>query len=208
MATTPAARRNVPLRPAPPYDPPYDDQRAPEPWPSGAAVQPLLDLTAPGAAEPGTGAPARSSPARQPASPAAWPSRPAASPLTAAAAARFVNTCLEILNGYRPVTHFRVLASPLDASDVLAAMTHAFRRLRRGGHRVTGPDRLLAVRTMRTCEPRPGVAEIAVVIGVGQGRPRAARRPGQASADDQAWALVYRLERQRGQWLCTVAHML
>ena len=188
-------RETVRLRPAPAYDPPYDDEHPPEWWGPGA-VQPLLDLYAP--PSPAT------NPRNRPPEPA--PAAPGASAATVAAAARFVNTCLEVLNGYRPVSHFRVLASPLEAAAVVEAMSNAFRRLRLTGHRPTGRrEHLLTLRTMRTCEPRPGVAEIAVVVGTGSGRRGPV--PGR-STDDRVWALAYRLECLHGRWLCTAARML
>lgn len=207
MAGSRVAPITVRLRPAPVYDPPYDDERPPEWWGPGA-VQPLLDLHAPPSAPPPAG-PAR--PARAgTASPGAPPgdaTPPGATPPATTTAARFVNTCLEILNGYRPVTHFRVLASPLEAASVLDAMTQAFRRLRMAGPRppIGHRERLVTLRTMRTCQPRPGVLEIAAVVGTGSGRRGPV--PGR-SADDRVWALAYRLERRHGRWLCTAARML
>jgi Family of unknown function (DUF6459) len=167
----------VRLRSAPAYDPPYDDERPPEGWGSGA-VQPLLELPAPPVAE------------RTPDRPVP---QPAASPATTTAAARFVNTCLEILNGYRAVTYARVLAHPLAAASVLSEMSQAVRRLRRPAR---GSDQLIKLRTMRTCQPRPRVAEIAVVVGRGTGAGR------------DVWALAFRLEQVHGRWLCTAATML
>lgn len=124
---------------------------------------------------------------------------PAASPTTTTAAVRFINTCLEIFNGYRPVTHFRSLASPLEAGEVVAEMTQALRRLRHAARRSTSRrDGLIKLRRMRTCQPLPGVAEVAVVIGLG----------GNAARDQPAWALAYRLEQRHGRWLCTTARML
>lgn len=121
-----------------------------------------------------------------------------AAPPTTTAAVRFINTCLEIFNGYRPVAHFRTLASPLEAGRVVAEMTQALRRLRRSTSTSRHRDRLIKLRRMRTCQPRPDVAEVAVVIGVG----------GNAVRGQSAWALAYRLERQHGRWLCTAARML
>jgi hypothetical protein len=173
----------VRLRSAPAYDPPYDDERPPEWWGSGA-VQPLLELPAPPVAERDPGRPAWRAP----------PPQAGASPATTAAATRFVNTCLEILNGYRPVTHVRVLAHPLAAQAVLAEVSRAVRRVRRAA-RASGRDELVKLRTMRTCEPRSRIAEIAVVVGT-EGRGR------------RVWALAFRLEQVHGRWLCSVARVL
>jgi hypothetical protein len=142
-----------------------------------------------------------------------------------------VNTCLEILNGYRPVAHFRSLSDPLAAAEVLAEMTRAVRRLRP----TTRQPGLVKLRAMRTCEPRPGVAEIALVVGVGvgagvgagvgvgvgaggAGRPagagpaaggdRRAAGGGRTGRDARVWALAFRLECQHGRWQCTAAQLL
>jgi hypothetical protein len=181
----------VRVRSAPAHDPPYDDERPPEWWGPGAAVQPLLELPAPAAPERDPDPPAWRS--RAPAAGGLGNPPPAASPATTAAATRFVNTCLEILNGYRAVTHVRLLAHPLAAATVLSEMSRAVRRLRRAAR---GGDQLIKLRTMRTCEPRPRVAEIAVVVGRGTG-------PGQ-----DTWALAFRLEQAHGRWLCTAAALL
>jgi hypothetical protein len=213
------------VRPAPSYDPPYDEDRPAGWWPPDL-LQPLLELpglagagwpaSPPGPADQGPGPDRRSRPAR----PAAGPP-PAASPPTVAAAARFVNTCLEILNGYRPVAHFRSLSDPLAAAEVLAEMTRAVRRLRP----TTRQPGLVKLRAMRTCEPRPGVAEIALVVGVGvgvgaggAGRPagagpaaggdRRAAGGGRTGRDARVWALAFRLECQHGRWQCTAAQLL
>lgn len=203
------ARWSVRIRPAPAHDPPYDEER-PSGWSAPDAVQPLLELPGIPGAEPPR--PGRTGSDRRPDQ--AWPDQaPAdqpppgiagASPATTAAAARFVNTCLEILNGYRPVTHFRALSSPLAAANVLEAMTHAVRKLRPVARR----DGLVKLRAMRTCEPRPGVAEIALVVAVGLGH----RAGGPPTRPDRplgrAWGLAYRLELQHGRWHCTAARLL
>jgi Family of unknown function (DUF6459) len=177
----------VHVRSAPACDPPYDDERPPEWWGPGV-VQPLLELPATPAAERGPDRPAWR---RAQAGVAGGPGRP--HPPTTAAVVRFVNTCLEILNGYRAVTHVRVLAHPLAASTVLSEMSQAVRRLRRAAR---GGDQLIKLRTMRTCEPRPRVIEVAVVVGRGSG------------AGQDTWALAFRLEQVHGRWLCTAAQLL
>lgn len=192
-----AARPPIRILPAPAYDPPYDDERPPDWWLPGT-IQPLLELpplpshTVPAGRAAGADGTGRTEP----------PDRPttAASPQTTAAAARFVNTCLEILNGYRPVSHVRNLADPLAAATVLDAMAGAAGRLRPVARR----DGLVKLRAMRTCEPRPGVAEIALVIGTSGSLAlrTGGRRPG------RAWGLAFRLERRHGRWLCTAAGML
>jgi hypothetical protein len=218
MSGARAARVPVRVLPAPAYDPPYDEDRPAGWWPPDL-VQPLLELPGLAGTVSATGREPAAGPAPGVDRPPGGVDRPpggvdrppggvdptpgvgrppAASPPTVAAAARFVNTCLEILNGYRPVSHFRALADPLATAAVLAEMTRAVSRL--------GPlvrrEGLVRLRAMRTCEPRPGVAEIALVVGVRSGQP-----PG-AGGHGQAWALAYRLERQHGRWHCTAARLL
>lgn len=190
-----AAHPPIRILPAPAYDPPYDDERPPDWWLPGT-VQPLLELPP---------LPDRTVAANQPPRAAASPAdRPtaAASAQTTVAATRFVNTCLEILNGYRPVSHVRDLADPLAAATVLDAMAQAAGRLRPAARR----DGLVKLRVMRTCEPRPGVAEIALVVGTRSGAGGGLRAGRQHPG--QAWALAFRLEQRHGRWLCTAARML
>jgi uncharacterized protein DUF6459 len=178
----------VRVRSAPAYDPPYDDE-LPTQWWGAGALQPLLELPA-ASPEPFSDRPALRAPAPT-----------GAAPATIAAATRFVQACLEILNGYRPLTHVRVLADPLEAPAVLAEMTRAVRRFRPA----SGREALVKLRTMRTCEPRPGVAEIAVVVGA---EPPTRERPAQRAPSQAVWALAYRLEQRHARWLCTAATLL
>ncbi|QSB13891.1 hypothetical protein JQS43_20415 [Natronosporangium hydrolyticum] len=191
LATPPQLR----LRAAPTYDPPFDDQATTD-WRSAGASQPMLAAPQP-LAPAGTSGPAGASGGS-----ADRRSPTAAAPATTAAAVRFVNTCLEILNGYRAVNHLRAVTHPLAAPEVIAAMTQAVRRLRR----TVSPQRasprresLVKVRQMRTCEPRPGVAELAVVVGA---------RVGPQARDERSWALAFRLEQTQDRWLCTAAQLL
>lgn len=188
---TRARAGGLPIRvsPAPAHDPPYDDETPVQWWPPDV-LQPLLELPGMPADRPGR----RSD--RGGARPAG-PDRPAAaaSPPTIAAATRFVNTCLEILNGYRPVGHARLLADPLAATAVVAELTHAVQRF----GPVARKQGLVRLRAMRTCEPRPGIAEIAIVVGC--------RAPA-GQADGRAWGLAFRLQRQHGRWQCTAAQLL
>jgi hypothetical protein len=177
--TAPPTRTAPLLRPVPVYDPPYDDE-APGGTSGPVPGQVPLALPTPPA----------------PSLPAPVPPAPGASPASRTAAVRFVNACLEIFNGYRPVAHARALAGPLQAAPVLAALTLASRRLAR----VAGqpPAGKIKLRRMRVCEPRDGVAEISVVLTTGCQRPAAGR----------SWAAAFRLERHHGRWQCTAAHLL
>jgi hypothetical protein len=199
--TTLTERQRVALRPAPAYDPPFDDERGSTRWlpdpPAPPATPPLRG--------PWSGGPDRQRPAAlpvgtfEPAEPAAPAGNP--SPETRTAAARFLNTCLEILNGYRPVTHLRTMSSPARATAVTEAMAMAVRRMVRGAGAPAGTRRArVRLRRMRICEPRPGVAEICAVLSTAGG--------GSAPEAGRCWAAAFRLERSQGQWRCTVARLL
>jgi hypothetical protein len=181
MTSTLGAPSTVRLRPAPACDPPYDDERHPDAW--NAPVQPPLELE--------LAPPVFPEPRRRP----AGSQRPeiGTAPGTKAIADRFLNACLEIVNGLRPVAHIRELSRPLEAADVLAAMTDGSRRLQRLARgSAAGRDTRVRLRRMRTCEPRPGALEIAAVIGT----------------DSHTWAAAFRLERRHGRWQCIAAAIL
>lgn len=198
MVPSPAPQVQVRLRAAPRYDPPYDDEHSGELWMVNP-VQPLLSLARP-PCPPATPPTARSRPGAATV-PAPLPPVAAKSP-PATAAVRFVNTCLEIFNGYRPVSHFRALASPLAAATVHTEMTHALRRLRRAASR---GGTMIKLRQMRTCLPQPTVTEIAAVIGTAPARHQSGTGP---QAPQRAWAFASRLEYLHGRWLCTAARVL
>lgn len=223
----PLARPAVRLRAVPPLDPPFDDELPGASWPVGLAGQLLLPISAP-PKPPGGRAVKRTWPARPlPAMPGATDASdgadaavrggavtggtadasalPPEALATASAEARqaahrFLGTCLEIFNGYRPAAHVRPLAGGAEAmviTDHLVATTRrlADRRLRRPGGRPPGPATaadLLRLRRLRVCEPRPGIAEAAAVL----------------TAGGRCWAMAFRLERRRGNWLGTVARVL
>lgn len=194
-----ASRRAVLLGPAPPLEPPYDDQLAPQTW---LPAQLALDLSGDPARAPRSPTPtaslteARSAPAQpRPASPALPVEAIAgASRESNAAAHRFLGMCLEIFNGYRPAAHVRPLVDPPHAAAIAEHFLEAGRRFG-----VPGPQRAarrgcpaappVQARRLRVCEPRPGVAEAAAVLG----------------AAGRSWALAFRVERRRGTWLCTAA---
>lgn len=200
--STAARRGSIRLVRAPSYDPPFDDEQ-PEGWWPGDGLQPMLDLPWPPVPSP------RPAPPPYPA--AAGPDaagQPPVDPSTATDAANwFVRTSVEILNGYRPVGHFRALASPQDAPAVMVAMTDAIRRLRQvAGGVGTG---LVRPRKVRTFAPRPGAIEIAAVIGTGPVPGRgSAGRAAFPRATERAWAFACRLEQRGGRWCCTAAHLL
>lgn len=181
------AGARVSMRPAPPSDPPFDDDEGPHLW-SATATQPPLQLAG------------RKPPRHRPA--AAQPTSPGVSASARAASAHFMKACLEILNGYRPVTHLRAMSSPLDAAGVLEAMTGATRRLAREvGAPTAGKGPRVSLQRMRVCIPRAGAAEISAVIS-------AQPQPGRPGGSTRSWAAAFRLEHRQGRWQCTVARVL
>ncbi|WP_422771503.1 Rv3235 family protein [Plantactinospora sp. WMMC1484] len=230
--TRPPVRPTVRLRPAPPLDPPFDDEHAAAAWfdlaprsgaappaperfrSSGAAEGPALSPavrvspagtapSSPAARRGGRGTARRGGPATAPTGAPAGtragaptttpPSAPGQAPAGALAGAtpearqaakRFLDTCLEIVNGYRPAGHVRALASPADAAGMVAQLSSAASRVS-GRRRPGQPVRTLRLRRLRVCEPRPGVVEAAAAVGT----------PG------RTWALAFRIERRRGSWV-------
>jgi len=190
-------RPAVRLRPVPPLDPPYADDIAPAHWLAPGARQLPLDLTGAmqrphGRAGNRPGGSSRPSPSRPPA-----PGPPPA-PYTGAsaeatrAAQRYVATCLEIINGFRPVTQIRPLTRPADTRLITARLDAAAGRFRPVGRRTTRAQ--LRVRRVRVCEPRPGAVEIAAVLA--------------HSTNGNSLALALRLERHAGTWVGTVLQLL
>src|SRR6266508_367681 len=118
------------------------------------------------------------SPARCP------PEHPPASGDAQGAAHRFVEACAEVLNGYRPIAHLRPHTRPVDFAALVDHLTRRAVRVHKAGR--TGQARV-AVRRVRVCEPRPGIAEVAAVL----------------DHRDGSWAMAVRLERRRDRWTCT-----
>ncbi|GAB3970344.1 Rv3235 family protein [Plantactinospora veratri] len=250
--TRPPVRPTVRLRPVPPLDPPFDDERVPETWvnltPPPRAVPPAVERfrpaavaesrrpgrigrplavptassrpTAPAntpvphphsgglraAAPPNQGGAGRAGPVPDPARAAAYPDSGAtrttapapvpeavagATPEAKRAAKRFLDTCLEIVNGYRPAGHVRALASPSDAAGMVAQLASATSRVS-GRRRPGQPVRTVRLRRLRVCEPRPGVVEAAAAVGVA----------------GRTWAMAFRIERRRGSWVGTSVALL
>jgi hypothetical protein len=181
----------VRLRPAPELEPPYEDDAdrperyRPEPDTRESGFPPELPLE--------------------------WPddppwhgsAGPVSKPFSEArlAAHRYLAVCVEVLGGFRPLTHLRVLTSATAFERVAAQLT----RPRATGRATFDPRgtatpaaradraRLLPVPAGRVLlrhvlvgEPREGVAEVAAVLGRG----------------GQVWAMALRLERHHGVWLC------
>jgi Family of unknown function (DUF6459) len=190
-------RPAIRLRPAPPLEPPFDDELSPQAWVVAPTPGQLaLDWTV------AASVPRQPGPADQPAETSGVVA--GASPESRQAARRFAATCLEILNGYRPTGQVRPLVSPPEATDISEQLELGRQRvaelrqhtaprvgLRRSG-RDGAPAGLITLGPVRVCEPRPGIAEVAAVL---------------ASAG-RSWAFAFRLERRRDAWLCTAARML
>jgi len=101
------------------------------------------------------------------------------------AALRFLNLCLELFNGFRSPTQMRPLLDLQHVFDLHDELTDISRHLSRLRHRTSN----VKVRRcqLRTCEPVPGVIEVAAVLCDGA----------------RTWALCYRIERQKDEWRCT-----
>lgn len=195
MPPLPAPPAVVRLRPVPAYDPPYDDEQRRDRWDVSTREVPAREVpdgevevrqpprASAQSSRPVGRAPVASGPAPGtrhpvPAPPTLATGRSSASPAARLAVARFLNTCLEIFNGLRPVGHARQLAHPLYAQDVLSALTYATRRLRYAARRGEGRAALVKVRRLRVCEPSAGTVEIAAAIGFAEpAQPAATTRP-------------------------------
>jgi hypothetical protein len=193
-------RPAIRLRPAPALDPPFDDEATPPLWDQ-------LPLQLDGTARHRRHAPipvprVRSGIPTLPAEPAAGdpavaPAVSDASEETKRAARRFLDVCLEILNGYRPIAHIRNLAGH-NAAAVVEQLTACLDRadgLRRAhdpGRALPRDHRFVILRHLRVCEPRAGVAEGAAALAL----------------FGRTWALAFRLERKRGRWHCATVRLV
>ncbi|MEV1142880.1 Rv3235 family protein [Micromonospora sp. NPDC049799] len=189
------SRPAVRLRPAPSSDPPFTDEDVSR-WP--APEQLALDVFE--AARRGAGrppdrrqrlAPTPAGPARRPAGPLPPGALVTATSEATRAAHRFVGTCLEVLNGYRPPGQLRPLLDPAHAADLLPELARATARSGPPRRRSTRPG--VHLRRLRVCEPRPAAVEIAAVL---------------AGTGGRTWAMALRLEHRRGTWLCTALQVL
>jgi hypothetical protein len=233
LAAPPAgAPSSTPLRPAGPAirlvptprtEPPTDEERRAAGLDAPALSAMALPLAMPGDRRTRR-RPASTAPAEEPGPPApleviaaTHPVAPIESPSPARLAARrFLGTCLEVLGGYRPVTHLRPFCFPDRYADIAERLlghatsartrAHGLAHLARapavgrstgapprsGRGNQIGPGDRIAIRRVQVCEAINGVAEIAVVL---------ARR-------DHVWAMAVRMECRRGSWLCTYLEVL
>jgi hypothetical protein len=239
VAAGPSARPGVGgavrLRPAPPLEPPFDDEVDRFAAPAGPVAEGQLALewrrespagrsggrggTGPGGAGRGDAGPDRAGRARAAASPGtpvggpagAAPAGHAPPPEHRVAANRFLNVGLEILNGYRPAAQLRPFCSPADAGGVVerfaarAAMLVGGRR--GGGTRSPAGPGAVAGR----CGSGPPGKRAARVrlrsLRVCQPRFDVAEAAAVLEAGNRCWALAFRLEHRRGTWLCTAVAM-
>ncbi|MDI6105344.1 Rv3235 family protein [Actinoplanes sp. NEAU-A12] len=178
------SRPAIRLRPVPRFEPPFDDESAPQVW-----------------------APSRQLALEWPANSRPAPVPPVESPPVAAGASgdaklavrRFVRLCVEVLNGFRPAAHLRRLSLPAGAADVVAqglagarraadlrraAEQRATRRPGAGQQRRAAP---VAVLGLKICEPRVGAVEAAVTLVTGE----------------RTWAIAFRLELHQQTWAAT-----
>jgi hypothetical protein len=109
-----------------------------------------------------------------------------ASPECHTAALRFLNVCLELFNGFRSPAQMRPLIAIPQALEVLDELARGLRRVTEMRRRRQGHDARVRRSQLRTCEPRPGVAEVTAVLNDG----------------NRTWALAYRLERLTTGWRC------
>ncbi|MFB9239761.1 Rv3235 family protein [Plantactinospora siamensis] len=108
------------------------------------------------------------------------------------AARHVLGSCLEILDGHRPIGHVRRLCAPTAVLTLTDCLTAATRRLAHPANPSGRRYAPLRIRAVRVCEPAPGVAEVAAVLGRG----------------DRSWAMALRLERRAGRWLSATIDLL
>ena len=114
------------------------------------------------------------------------------------AARRFVNVCVEVLNGYRPAAHLRRLSLPSEAATVVAQGLAGARRvaeLRRGarpGDRRAQRPGPVGVLKLLLSEPRAGAVEAAVLLITGE----------------RTWAMALRLELHSEKWAATALRLI
>ncbi|MEU4558833.1 Rv3235 family protein [Actinoplanes sp. NPDC023936] len=174
-------RTTIHLRPLPRYEPPFDDELAPQVW-SPPRQQLALDWSTP---TPAPSPPPRSGP------PAA--EVPGASGDAKLAVRRFVHLSVEVLNGFRPAGHLRRLSLPSHAADVVAAGLAGAQwvgQLRRAKR--TRRPAPVAVLKVHLCEPRAGAVEAAVVLVTGE----------------RTWALALRMELHQQAWVATALRLI
>ena len=190
-------RPAIRLRRAPRHEPPYDDERDPRAWPFPHQL--ALDWSRPAMAPFGSAEAALAAALAPVSAPRRRTAVTGVSAEAKAAVRRFVSTCVEVLNGYRPAAHLRGLAQPREAATVVAQVLAGARRVTEARHaRATGraprPRRLVpvAVVRLRLCEPREGAVEAAAILLIG----------------DRTHAMALRLECHDETWQATALRLI
>lgn len=199
------AAPTIRLRRAPRCDPPFDDEREPEAWSSPHQLTldwSRLTARASGSRRAATSSESPASTASSAPFDSSAASERAArrSPVIGASAdaklavRRFVGSCVEVLNGYRPAAHLRRLAQPREAATVVAEGLVGAQRVAEARRLHTRFRRPAPVAVLRSslCEPRPGAVEAAVLLLIG----------------DRTWAMALRLEQHDEAWLATVLRLI
>jgi hypothetical protein len=112
---------------------------------------------------------------------------------------RFVRSCVEVLNGYRPAAHMRRLAVPTEAAAIVAQLMATAHRVTEMRRRLQSPTKRtsqralpVAVVRLRLCEPRPGAVEAAFALVLG----------------DRTWAMALRMEQHHQAWSATTLRLV
>ena len=180
-------RPSIRLRPVPRHDPPFDDEVEAQIWASASQLALQWSDRGP-----------RSRTLSEPAVVQEPPAVAGASGDAKLAVRRFVQLCVEVLNGHRPAAHLRRLAHPAEAAAVAAQGMVGAKRLadaRRARSDARRPVRRVppvAVLRLRVCEPRPGAVEAAVALTTGE----------------RTWALALRLELHQRSWVATALRLI
>lgn len=191
---SPPRRPPVSLRPIPPLDPPFTDEPASDTWLRNRQLA-LSPIQQPGRAwrsnrHPDPTRPGgRQSSAKPP--PLPVEALATATPEAVRAAHRFATTCMEILNGLRPLSQIRPLTHPAHLAPVVEQLARALARLGPVPRRGARPR--VQLRILRVCEPRPGAAEAAIAY---------------TGPADRTAAIAFRLERRSGAWTGTALQVI
>ncbi|MFI7550443.1 Rv3235 family protein [Micromonospora sediminimaris] len=114
-----------------------------------------------------------------------------ATPAATRVAHRFVATCLEVFNGFRPPVQLRRQLDPARVAVLLPELARATAHGAPARRRSARPG--IRLRRLRVCEPRSSAIEAAAVL---------------TGAGGRSWAMALRLEQRRGNWLCTDLRVL
>lgn len=164
----PAPRPRFRTVPLPPVEPPYDDE---VPMEQGDAdLSGCVVLLLPGMTDIGRGS-------RRPLPPRRGTPLPVLAPAPGPWAVRFVRVVLEVVSGDRPPGQLTGWTTP----EIASRLARRAARMRRGGERPA-----TSIRSVRVGQPRPGAAEVCVVIGW----------------DERIRAIALRMEAQDHGWRC------